>query len=95
MNINKISTKIYKTNTIFTNSKKLNVPLKDGTQAVIKFTDNAYECLIINKDNKIIGGKGYSSPKTIQDEQENLFEKVMKITKDSFDFVEEFTRAIL
>ncbi len=94
MNINNISTTIYKTNPFLAGAKKFTVPLNDGSEAMVKFTDYAYEC-ILTKNGRIIGGKGYYSKKPIDFEEMDVFETLKQNVKDGVNFLAEFAKAVL
>ncbi len=92
MNINPISNISCKANPL-ANAKTMKVPLKDGSEAVLKFTDNAYECLII-KNNKIISGKGAIKQNGVKDDFKSVVDKLKDNFKEGFDFIGEFINAV-
>ena len=92
MNINPTSNISCKANPL-ANAKTIKAPLKDGSEAVIKFTDDAYECLIV-KNNKILGGKGATSPNGVKDDFKSVVEKLKDNFKEGFDFLGEFINTV-
>ena len=64
MNVQQISSLNCKANPL-KNAPKLNFPLKDGSEAVLRLNKKAYECVIL-KDGAIVGGRGQYSSQNIQ-----------------------------
>ena len=94
MNVQQISSINCKANPL-AGAKKLNIPLKDGKEAVLKLNDKAYECLILN-NGKIAGGRGqYSSEKIQPQDWAKLFKQLNEHVKEGFDFAGEFIQALL
>ncbi len=84
MKINKISPAI----------KQINIPLKNGKDALIKLSDNSLECMI-TKDKYVVEACGHQTPKGISpDEIILLHEKLKDNIKEGIDFFNEFTKAI-
>lgn len=93
MNVNSISSTSCKANPL-ANAKKVSIPLKDGKEAVVRFNDKAYECLI-TKDGKLVGGRGqYAANGLNIQECAKFFDKLSKNVKEGFDFLGEFTKAV-
>lgn len=94
MNVNSISPVVCKAN-IMKNAKQITAPLKDGNTLRFTFGDNYLEALV-TKGDKIVEGKGKYSGKGIAvTEVFKMIESFKPHIKEGFDFLKEFTQAII
>lgn len=93
MNINPVSNISCKANP-FANAKTFKAPLKDGSEALVKIGDNAYECLI-TKNNRIKGGVLASNPKGVGADFASIMKNIKENAKEGFDFLGEFIKAVI
>ena len=93
MNINNISAMSCKGNPL-ANAKTFRAPLKDGSEAIVKVSDNAYECLI-TKNKQVVGGMGACNPKGVGEDLASVMSKINANVKEGFDFLGEFIKAVI
>ena len=94
MNLNNVSPISCKANTSKF-AKQFNIPMKDGSETIMKLTDNSIDCLM-HKKGRILGGYGHKAPDGIVvDEVLNIYKKSLANNiKEGFDFLKEFLIAI-
>ena len=70
------------------------IPLKNGKDAIIKLSDEAFDCIFM-ENGRMVGGKGYYSPKGVdQNKFFNLLDDLKKNAKEGFEFLADFMKAI-
>lgn len=97
MNLNNVSPISCKANTSKF-AKQFNIPMKDGSETIMKLTDNTIECLTHNK-GRIVGGYGHKFSNgnftNVTNEACNIYKKSLaNSVKEGFDFLKEFLIAI-
>lgn len=93
MKINSVSQVSHRAN-VNNNLKKLSIPLKDDSKALISLSDNYFECLVA-KDNKIISGYGHKAKDGVKAEDiSKVYNSLKDSIKEGVDFLDEFIKVV-
>lgn len=94
MNVNNVSPISCKANASKF-AKQFNIPMKDGSETIMKLTDNSIDCLL-HKENRVLGGYGHKTPNGIVvDEVLDVYKNSLANNiKEGFDFLKELLNAL-
>ncbi len=94
MNVNNVSPISCKANASKF-AKQFNIPMKDGSETIMKLTDNSIDCLM-HKESRVLGGYGHKTPNGIVvDEVLDVYKNSLANNiKEGFDFLKELLNAL-
>lgn len=93
MNVNSVSQISCKANPTKL-AKQINIPMKDGSETLMKLTDKSIDC-VQHKGERVLAGYGHKHPDGIQaDDVLMIYKSLSNNIKDGFDFLKEFFIAI-
>ena len=94
MNVNNVSPISCKANASKF-AKQFNIPMKDGSETIMKLTDNSIDCLM-HKERRVLGGYGHKAPNGIVvDEVLDIYKNSLANNiKEGFDFLKELLNAL-
>lgn len=73
-------------------AKQINIPMKDGSETILKLTGNSIEC-VQHKDELVLAAYGHRHPDGIQmAELVKVYKSLRDNIKDGFDFIGEFCK---
>lgn len=94
MNVNNVSPISCKANASKF-AKQFNIPMKDGSETIMKLTDNSIDCLM-HKESRVLGGYGHKTQNGIVvDEVLDVYKNSLANNiKEGFDFLKELLNAL-
>lgn len=94
MNVNNVSPISCKANASKF-AKQFNIPMKDGSETIMKLTDNSIDCLM-HKESRVLGGYGHKTPNGIVvDEVLDVYKNSLANNiKEGFDFLKELLNTL-